>query len=211
MELISNSILFAGLASIFAFIFGLLGARIVLSTNSKILDVLFTLPMVLPPTVMGFLLLVILGSNGIFGDFYKSINLEILFTPIANVIAATVVSFPIMYKTAYAAFQSVNEDYILVSKTLGLSNSEIFKKIIIPLSKNGLLSGLILSFSRSMGEFGATMMVSGNIKGKTQTLSTAIYTAVQSGNYHRAYMLVLLVVVLSSVLLFLTLFLAERK
>lgn len=211
MELISNSLLFAGLASIFAFILGVLAARVVLKTKSKVLDIVFTLPMVLPPTVMGFLLLVVLGNRGIFGEFYNSINLQILFTPVANVIAATVVSFPMMYKSAYAAFKSVNEDCIAVSKTLGLSDNKIFTKIVIPLSKNGLVSGLILSFSRALGEFGATMMVSGNIKGKTQTLSTAIYTAVQAGNYSRAYNLVILVIVLSSCLLFLTLIFTEKK
>lgn len=211
MELISNSLLFAGLASIFSFIFAVLGARVVLKTESKVIDILFTLPMVLPPTVTGFLLLVVLGNRGIFGNFYNSINLQILFTPAANVIAATVVSFPIMYKSAIAAFRMVNQDYIAVSRTLGLSEFEIFRKITIPLSKNGLVSGLILSFARALGEFGATMMVSGNIKGKTQTLSTAIYTAVQAGNYDRAYMLVLLVIIISAILLFLTLLFVEKK
>lgn len=211
MELISNSILFASAASIFTFILAVLAARVVLKRESKVLDILFTLPMVLPPTVIGFLLLIVLGNKGAFGGFYNSLNIQILFTPTANIIAATVVSFPIMYKSAYAAFKSVNEDCILVSKTLGLSDGEIFRKITLPLSKYGLVSGLILSFSRALGEFGATMMVSGNIKGKTQTLSTAIYTAVQAGNYDRAYMLVLLVIAISTVLIFLTIFFTEKK
>lgn len=211
MELISNSILFAIVASIFTFILAILAARVVLKRESRILDILFTLPMVLPPTVIGFLLLIVLGNKGVFGGFYNSLNIQILFTPTANIIAATVVSFPIMYKSAYAAFKSVNEDCILVSKTLGLSDGEIFRKITFPLSKYGLVSGLILSFSRALGEFGATMMVSGNIKGKTQTLSTAIYTAVQAGNYDRAYMLVLLVIAISTVLIFLTIFFTEKK
>ncbi|MDY2987274.1 MAG: molybdate ABC transporter permease subunit [Peptoniphilus sp.] len=211
MELISNSILFAIVASIFTFILAILAARVVLKRESRILDILFTLPMVLPPTVIGFLLLIVLGNKGVFGGFYNSLNIQILFTPTANIIAATVVSFPIMYKSAYAAFKSVNEDCILVSKTLGLSDGEIFRKITLPLSKYGLVSGLILSFSRALGEFGATMMVSGNIKGKTQTLSTAIYTAVQAGNYDRAYMLVLLVIAISTVLIFLTIFFTEKK
>lgn len=211
MELISNSILFASVASIFTFILAILAARVVLKRESRILDILFTLPMVLPPTVMGFLLLIVLGNKGIFGGFYNSLSIQILFTPAANIIAATVVSFPIMYKSAYAAFKSVNEDCILVSKTLGLSDGEIFRKITLPLSKYGLVSGLILSFSRALGEFGATMMVSGNIKGKTQTLSTAIYTAVQAGNYNQAYMLVLLVIAISAVLIFLTMFFTEKK
>lgn len=211
MELISNSILFASAASIFTFILAVLAARVVLKRKSRILDILFTLPMVLPPTVIGFLLLIVLGNKGVFGGFYNSLNIQILFTPTANIIAATVVSFPIMYKSAYAAFKSVNEDCILVSKTLGLSDGEIFRKITLPLSKYGLVSGLILSFSRALGEFGATMMVSGNIKGKTQTLSTAIYTAVQAGNYDRAYMLVLLVIAISTVLIFLTIFFTEKK
>lgn len=211
MELISNSILFASAASIFTFILAVLAARVVLKRESKVLDILFTLPMVLPPTVIGFLLLIVLGNKGVFGGFYNSLNIQILFTPTANIIAAIVVSFPIMYKSAYAAFKSVSEDCILVSKTLGLSDGEIFRKITLPLSKYGLVSGLILSFSRALGEFGATMMVSGNIKGKTQTLSTAIYTAVQAGNYDRAYMLVLLVIAISTVLIFLTIFFTEKK
>lgn len=211
MELVSNSILFATVASIFTFILAIIAAKVVIERKSKILDILFTLPMVLPPTVVGFLLLIVLGNNGIFGKVYNTIGVQILFTPIANIIAATVVSFPIMYKGAYSTFKSVDEDLILVAKTLGLSEMKIFRKITLPLSKYGLVSSLILSFSRALGEFGATMMVSGNIKGRTQTLSTAIYTAVQAGNYKQAYSLVALVIVLSTVLMFLTIFFMEKK
>lgn len=211
MELVSNSILFATVASIFTFILAIIAAKVVIERKSKILDILFTLPMVLPPTVVGFLLLIVLGNNGIFGKVYNTLGVQILFTPIANIIAATVVSFPIMYKGAYSTFKSVDEDLILVAKTLGLSEMKIFRKITLPLSKYGLVSSLILSFSRALGEFGATMMVSGNIKGRTQTLSTAIYTAVQAGNYKQAYSLVALVIVLSTVLMFLTIFFMEKK
>ncbi|MBL7575700.1 molybdate transport system permease protein [Peptoniphilus asaccharolyticus DSM 20463] len=209
MELVSNSILFATVASIFTFILAIIAAKVVIERKSKILDILFTLPMVLPPTVVGFLLLIVLGNNGIFGKVYNTLGVQILFTPIANIIAATVVSFPIMYKGAYSTFKSVDEDLILVAKTLGLSEMKIFRKITLPLSKYGLVSSLILSFSRALGEFGATMMVSGNIKGRTQTLSTAIYAAVQAGNYKQAYSLVALVIVLSTVLMFLTIFFME--
>ncbi len=211
MELVSNSILFATVASIFTFILAIIAAKVVIERKSKSLDILFTLPMVLPPTVVGFLLLIVLGNNGIFGKVYNTLGVQILFTPIANIIAATVVSFPIMYKGAYSTFKSVDEDLILVAKTLGLSEMKIFRKITLPLSKYGLVSSLILSFSRALGEFGATMMVSGNIKGRTQTLSTAIYTAVQAGNYNQAYSLVALVIVLSTVLMFLTIFFMEKK
>lgn len=163
----------------------------------SIFDVVFTLPMVLPPTVVGFFLLVVMGVNGPLASLYEKFNFQIIFSYKAMVIAAVIVSFPLMYKSVLSSFLQIDENIVYAARTLGLSDREIFFKIIIPLSKEGILSGIILTFTRALGEFGATIMVSGNILGKTQSISTAIYSAVQSGNKGIAYKWSLIVVIIS--------------
>ena len=163
----------------------------------SIFDVVFTLPMVLPPTVVGFFLLVVMGVNGPLAPLYEKFNFQIIFSYKAMVIAAVIVSFPLMYKSVLSSFLQIDENIVYAARTLGLSDREIFFKIIIPLSKEGILSGIILTFTRALGEFGATIMVSGNILGKTQSISTAIYSAVQSGNKGIAYKWSLIVVIIS--------------
>lgn len=178
------------IATFITFFLGIYAARFIKNHGSKyrwILDTIFTLPMVLPPTVVGFFLLIVLGNNGPLSSLYEKFNFSIVFSYPATIISAVVVSFPLMYRTSLGAFEQINSNYIEASRTLGFSEEKIFWKIIIPLSKPGLISGAILSFARALGEFGATIMIAGNIEGKTQTIPIAIYSAVQSGNRSLAY------------------------
>ncbi len=154
--------------------------------KSGIIDSLITLPMVLPPTVIGFFLLVAFGDDGI-GGMLKSIGLSVIFTVTGATIAAFIVSLPIMYKTALSAFWGLDREVLQSARTLGVSEKDIFFKVALPLCKNGVLAGVVLSFARAMGEFGATIMIAGNIPGKTQTISVKIYTLISAGNYDDAY------------------------
>lgn len=193
------SIKTALISTVITFFIGIYSARIVKKTSKfrGLLDGIFTLPMVLPPTVVGFFLLILLGNNGIFKELYSRFDFQIVFSYSATVISAVVVSFPIMYRTALGAFEQVSESYIFAAQTLGFKDSKIFWKVVFPLSKPGLVSGVVLSFTRALGEFGATIMIAGNIEGKTQTISTAIYSAVQAGNRSLAFKWSLIVVCLS--------------
>lgn len=188
------------LATIITFFLGIMAARFVLKLKRfrGVIDAIITLPMVIPPTVVGFFLLVILGTGGPLG-FLKDYGINIIFNYPANVIAAVVVSFPLMYRTALGAFSSVEEELIMVARTLKFSERKIFYRIMLPLSKEGLFSGMILSFARSLGEFGATMMIAGNIENKTRSISTAIYSAVQAGRRDLAYQWAMVVVLISLV------------
>ncbi|HLR20526.1 MAG TPA: molybdate ABC transporter permease subunit [Tissierellaceae bacterium] len=157
-----------------------------------VVDGILTLPLVLPPTVVGFFLLIIFGSNSILGKFLLKFNKTIIFTQTATIIASTIVSFPLMYKVVRGAFEELNKEILYVGRTLGLSEYNIFRKIIIPNIFSNIIAGAVLTFARSLGEFGATAMVAGNIPNKTQTMSLAVYSAVQSGNRELAYKWVLL-------------------
>lgn len=162
-----------------------------------VMDGILTLPLVLPPTVVGFFLLILLGKNSIIGKILLKFDTSVMFSKAATIISATVVSFPLMYRTARGAFEQFDKDMIYVARTLGLSEHEIFKKIILPNSFSNIVAGTILTFARSLGEFGATIMIAGNIPGKTQTMSVAIYSAVQSGNRQLAYKWVILMAAIS--------------
>lgn len=162
-----------------------------------VMDGILTLPLVLPPTVVGFFLLILLGKNSIIGKILLKFDTTVMFSKAATIISATVVSFPLMYRTARGAFEQFDKDMIYVARTLGLSEHEIFKKIILPNSFSNIIAGTILTFARSLGEFGATIMIAGNIPGKTQTMSVAIYSAVQSGNRQLAYKWVILMAAIS--------------
>ncbi len=151
-----------------------------------ILDSILTLPMVLPPTVVGFFLLLILGRKGIFGSMLHAIGVNIVFSWSATVIAAVVVAFPLMYKTAKGAFEQIDQNLINAAKTMGVSDLKIFMKIIIPLAWPGIAAGTVLAFARALGEFGATLMIAGNIPGKTQTIPIAIYFAAEGGDMKSA-------------------------
>ena len=167
------------------------------------IDGIFTLPLILPPTVIGFFLLLICGKNGFVGKIFMSFNKNIIFSWSATVIAATVVAFPMMYRTCRSAFEQIDKNMISAARTLGLSETKIFFKIAIPLAWPGIIGGLVLSFARALGEFGATLMIAGNIPGRTQTMPVAIFFAVESGDMNKAMLLVLIIVAISFIMIFL--------
>ncbi len=167
------------------------------------IDGILTLPLILPPTVIGFFLLLICGKNGFIGRIFMSFDKNIIFSWSATVIAATVVAFPMMYRTCRSAFEQIDKNMILAARTLGLSEIKIFFKIAIPLAWPGIIGGLVLSFSRALGEFGATLMIAGNIPKKTQTMPIAIFFSVESGDMNRAMFWVLIIVLISFFMIFL--------
>ena len=181
----------AGLATVITFFAGIALAYGVLQIRSRlagtIADAVITLPLVLPPTVVGFFLLLFLGKRSAIGSFLLSIDLPLVFTWRAAVIAAVIVSLPLMYRTARGAFEAIDRNMIHAAQTLSVSNWRIFWRIILPNARHGILAGLVLSFARALGEFGATIMFAGNIPGRTQTMSTAIYAAVQANDYDLAF------------------------
>ena len=152
------------------------------------LDALFMLPLVLPPTVLGYYLIVLVGRNGAFGQWLEQTwGVVLIFTWQGAVLAASIVSLPLIYRTARAAFEEVNVSLENAGRSLGLSEWQVFWRISLPLAWRGIVAGLMLTFARAMGEFGATLMVAGNLPGKTQTLSVAVYDAVQAGNDAQAW------------------------
>ena len=168
-----------------------------------LIDGVFTLPLILPPTVIGFFLLLICGKNGFVGKIFMSFNKNIIFSWSATVIAATVVAFPMMYRTCRSSFEQIDKNMISAARTLGLSETKIFFKIAIPLAWPGIIGGLVLSFARALGEFGATLMIAGNIPGKTQTMPVAIFFAVEGGDMNKAMLWVLIIVAISFIMIFL--------
>lgn len=189
----------AGLATVITFILGIYAARFIckLKKYQGFIDGITTLPLVLPPTVVGFFLLLFLGKNSFIGQFLAVFDINIIFSWPATVITAVVVSFPLMYRTTRGAFEQIDKDLIFAARTLGMSEEKIFWKIILPLAKSGILAGAILSFARALGEFGATIMLAGNIPGKTQTMSTAIYSAVQANDQETAFVWAGIIIVVS--------------
>jgi molybdate transport system permease protein len=156
-----------------------------------LLDALLTLPMVMPPTVLGYYLLVVIGTQGTLGQWLLStFGVRLIFTWQAAVIAATIVAFPLVFKAARAAFENVEPQLEDAARSLGLGEAAVFFRVSLPLAWRGILAGLLLSFARALGEFGATLMVAGSIAGKTQTLSIAVYEAVQAGQDDTANFLV---------------------
>jgi molybdate transport system permease protein len=157
------------------------------------LDAFCTLPLVLPPTVLGYYLIVVWGRHGWLGHWLQEVwGITLMFTWQGAVLASALVSFPLVFKSARAAFEEVDRGLENVARTLGLSEGAVFRRVSLPLALRGILAGTMLAFARGMGEFGATLMVAGNLPGKTQTLSLAIYDAVQAGNDALAMALVLL-------------------
>ena len=156
-----------------------------------LLDAALTLPMVMPPTVLGYYLLVVIGSQGVVGAWLlEHFGVRLIFTWQAAVIAATVVAFPLVFKAARAAVENVDPQLEDAARTLGLRETAVFFRVSLPLAWRGILAGLLLSFARALGEFGATLMVAGSIVGQTQTLSIAVYEAVQAGQDATAHFLV---------------------
>ncbi|MCH1967077.1 molybdate ABC transporter permease subunit [Paraclostridium sordellii] len=188
-------------STVITFVFGIIIAYKMTCYKGKyqsFIDTILTLPLILPPTVVGFFLLIIIGKNGPIGILLEDLDINLIFTWSATVISAVVVSFPIMYRTSRGAFEQIDEDMISAARTLGLSNKKIFLRIIIPLAYPGIISATVLSFARALGEFGATLMIAGNIPGKTQTMPIAIFFAVESGDMNQAMLWVLIIIGIAS-------------
>lgn len=169
----------------------------------ELMDTLLTLPLVLPPTVTGYYLIVLFGRNGFIGrPLYELTGFTLMFTWYAAVLASFVVSFPLMVKTARAAIEAVDTTLINASYTLGHNEFQTAWRVVLPLARRGLIAGAVLSFARAIGEFGATLMLAGNIPGKTDTMPLAIYSLASSGQWPQAQMMVLLLTALSAVLLY---------
>lgn len=188
----------AAIATVIVFITGVFIARMVARNEFKgksILEAIIMLPLVLPPTVVGFGLLYLFGKNGLIGKFLLEVfNVQIVFTWYAVIIAAVVVSFPLMYQSASAAFQQYDPNVEHAALTMGASPFKVFMTISFPLAWPGLLSGLVLTFARALGEFGATLMIAGYIPNVTDTIPLAIYFAVESGNTHTATFWVVIII-----------------
>lgn len=190
------------------FFLGLFAARWMMTLKNKVIqlifDGIFTLPLVLPPTVMGFFLLLVFGVNQPIGSFFLNVlGVHIAFSFSATVIAAVVISFPIMYRSARGALEQVDEDLVDAARTLGMSETSIFFKVLVPNALPGIISGGVLSFARGLGEFGATAMLAGNIIGKTRTLPLAVYSEVVSNDMHSAsiYVVVIIAICFTAVIL----------
>ncbi|WP_322060451.1 molybdate ABC transporter permease subunit [Paraburkholderia sp. J63] len=166
-----------------------------------LLDSLLTLPLVMPPTVLGYYLLVLVGRRGVFGRWLDSLGIQLVFTWQGAVLASMVVAFPLVLKSARAAFESIDPQLERAARTLGISEAAIFFRVTLPLATRGIVAGTLLAFARALGEFGATLMIAGNLPGRTQTLSVAIYSAVQAGDDSTANFLVLVTSVTCVVIL----------
>lgn len=172
--------------------------------GKELLDIVLTLPLVLPPTVTGYYLIVAFGRNGFIGKYLHAwFDWSIMFTWYAAVLASFVVSLPLMIKTGRAALEGVDRNLINASYTLGHSEWETALKVTLPLARRGLLAGVVLSFARALGEFGATLMLAGNIPGKTDTMPLAIYSYAGSGDWDQATMMVVLLTLLAAFFLYL--------
>lgn len=196
----------ASIATIITLILGVLLARVFTKYDFKakdVLEVLVIMPMVLPPSVTGYGLLILIGKRGFIGKFiYNNFGISLVFTWAAACIAAAVVALPLMYQSCKAAFLNVNHIYEDAARTLGAGERRVFFKITLPLAWPGVASGIVLSFARALGEFGATLMVAGNIPGKTETIPTAIYYAVEAGDIRTANILMGIVVTFSFILIY---------
>lgn len=185
----------AGWATVLATLAGILLAYLIARVKfmgRELLDAAMTLPMVMPPTVLGYYLLVLVGRRGPIGHWLEAqFGISLVFTWQGAVIAAAVVAFPLVYKGARAAFEGVEHQYEQAARVLGKSEWEVFVRVTLPLAWRGILAGAMLAFARAMGEFGATLMVAGSLPGKTQTLSIAVYEAVQAGKDDVANFLVI--------------------
>lgn len=202
-------------ATIFSFFLGIYAARKVVKTTpgkKVIIDGILTLPMVLPPTVAGFFLLLIFSRRRPFGIFlFENFGIKVVQTWLGCIIAATVISFPLMYRNARAAMEQIDVNLIYAGRTLGMSDTEIFWKVVIPTAGPGIASGTILTFARALGEYGATSMLAGNIPGKTGTISQKIAMVIQDGDYMTAGVWVAIVMVIAFLVIFLMNLISGKK
>ena len=202
-----NSLRIALIASVIVFFSGIFAAYYIAKLPPAVkgvLDVVLTLPLVLPPTVVGYFLLMLMGPRRPFGAWVlETFGTKMVMTWYSGIFAAAVVAFPLMYRTARGALEQVNVNLIYAARTLGMSETKIFFRIQLPAAWPGVAAATILAFARAMGEFGATIMLAGNIPGRTQTMSVAIYTAVQSGDRSLAYYWVAIIMGISFFTIFL--------
>ena len=194
------------MATAIAFFLGIFFAYLLTKKKvpgKNIWETILILPMILPPSIVGYLLLKLFGKRGPIGAFLlDTFGIQVVFTWIACVIAATVVALPLMYQNAKGAFQSVDPTLEIAARTLGSSSFKVFRTVTMPLSIPGIVSGIVLTFARALGEFGATLMLAGNIPGRTQTIPTAIYYSVVTGKEDEAMNLVVVMVLFSFALVF---------
>ena len=194
-------------ATIVCFFLGLFAARKVIKLSYKakaIVDGILTLPMVFPPTVAGFILLLVFSRRRPFGIFLdQQLDIQVVHTWLGCILAATVIAFPLMYRNARAAFEQIDANLVYAGRTLGMSEMNIFWRIVVPTAGPGIASGTILTFARAMGEYGATSMLAGNIPGKTGTVSQRIAMVIQDGDYVTAGFWVIVVLLIAFVIIFL--------
>ncbi|MBB5392989.1 MULTISPECIES: molybdate ABC transporter permease subunit [unclassified Herbaspirillum] len=196
----------AGLASLLNMVLGVAAAYGLSRWRSPLRDLvdsILTLPLVLPPTVLGYYLLVLFGRRGTFGAWLESLGIQLVFTWQGAVLASTIVAFPLVMKASRAAFDNVDHQLENAARVLGVSEAGVFFRVSLPLATKGIAAGVLLAFARALGEFGATLMVAGNLPGRTQTLSVAIYEAVQAGDDGAATMLVVITSITCVVILML--------
>ena len=207
-EAILLSLKITGISTLITGITGILTAYIFTKYNFKfknILETVILMPMALPPTVVGYLIILIIGKRGFLGQFlYKYFGINILFTWQAACIAAIIVSFPLIFENAKTAFNYVDRDIKDAARVDGANEFQLFFFVILPVAMNGIIAGVILAFVRALGEFGATLIVAGNIPGETQTMSLLIYFSIGSGDYKTANILVLLIIIISMILVLIT-------
>lgn len=210
-----NSLRIALVSSIFVFFTGIFAAYYIAKLPSAvkgILDVVLTLPLVLPPTVVGYFLLMILGPRRLLGAWFLQIfGTKLVMTWYAGIFAASIVAFPLMYRTARGAFESFDQTLAYAGQTLGLSNTYIFWHIRMPACRQGILAGAVLAFARALGEYGATSMVAGYTPGKTATISTTVYQLWRTNNDTLAFRWVLVNVAISAVVLLLVNLLEKKE
>lgn len=202
------------LATMITFVSGVIIAYFVTFMKKRvriIMDTVFTLPMVLPPTVAGFILLVILGRNGIVGKILYNMGIDVIFTQTAAVIAAAVVSFPMIYRTARSSFERIDEDILHSGRITGMNDFELFTKVAFPIALPGIIGGTVLGFSRAFGEFGATLMIAGNIPGETQTIPMAIFFAAEGNDMNTAYIWVFVMLSMASIVLYIMNSISEKN
>lgn len=204
----------AGLATLLVLVSGIWIAYLLARKKfwgKEVLDILLTLPLVLPPTVTGYYLVILFGRNGVLGRvLYQQTGWTIMFTWEAAVLASYVVSLPLMIKTARAALEAVDPTLINASYTLGHSEWRTAFRVILPLAKKGIIAGTVLTFARALGEFGATLMLAGNIPGKTDTMPLAIYTLAGSGEWSRANFMVAFLTLISGLFLYVANYYSRR-
>lgn len=202
-------------ATFISFFLGIYAARKVVKTTpgkKAVIDGILTLPMVLPPTVAGFILLLIFSKRRPFGIFlYETFDIKVVQSWLGCIIAATVIAFPLMYRNARAAFEQLDVNLIYAGRTLGMSDIRIFWKVVIPSAGPGIASGTILTFARALGEYGATSMLAGNIPGKTGTISQKIAMVIQDGDYATAGVWVAIVMLIAFLVIFSMNFISGTK